>query len=109
MLLIVVTDPALNELKRIANAEENPLRVRLAMSGGGCNGQTIHMDFTKGDPDEFDLTYEQDGIEFLVDKKSALFIHKATLDYGGGLLDRCFKWSFPTSTGNCGCGTSFSF
>ena len=109
MLLIIVTDPALNELKRIANAEGNPLRVRLAMKGGGCSGQTIHMDFTEKDPDEFDLTCEQDGIEFLVDKKSALFILGATLDYGGELLDRGFHWEFPTSTGGCGCGTSFSF
>jgi len=81
----------------------------MGFHAGGCNGYEIDMCFTKHPVDEFDLTFEQDGIEFLVDKKSALFIHGATLDYGGGLLDRGFKWSFPTSTGNCGCGTSFSF
>ena len=109
MSLITVTNPAINELKRIADAEGNPLRVRLAMIGGGCAGMSVNMDFTEKGPDEFDLTCEQDGIEFLVDKKSALFILGATLDYGGKLLDKGFKWSFPTSTGGCGCGTSFSF
>jgi len=110
-MAIDVTSMAIKELKRIywLVTETSLLRIRVAMKGGGCSGQTIHMDFTDQDPDEFDLVYVQDAIEFIVDKKSALFVHGATLDFGGGLLDRGFKWSLPTSTGGCGCGTSFSF
>jgi iron-sulfur cluster assembly accessory protein len=107
--MINVTELALNELKRIADAEGNSLRVRIAMKGGGCSGFTVSMDFTEGLATEFDLTHTQDGMEFLIDKKSALFVHGATLDYGGGLLDKGFKWEFPSATGGCGCGVSFSF
>ena len=109
MIKITVTEIALNELKRIAEAENNSLRVRIAMLGGGCSGFTIDMCFTERDADEFDMTCEQDGVEFIIDKKSALLVHGATLDYGGGLLDKGFKWEFPSSTGGCGCGVSFSF
>jgi iron-sulfur cluster assembly protein len=80
------------------------------MLGGGCSGHKVDMMFTKWPKDdEFDLTFTQDGIEFLVDKKSAALLEGATLDHGGGLLDRGFKWIFPKATGGCGCGTSFSF
>lgn len=109
--MINVTDAALQELKRIANAEGDPLRVRIAMKGGGCSGMTVDMSFTK-DPkdDEFDLTFTQDGVEFLVDKKSSFWLTGAILDYQQkGLLSRGFMWSFPKSTGECGCHTSFSF
>lgn len=108
--LFTVTESALDELKRIADAEGNPLCVRVAMKGGGCSGMTVDMSFTKHPKDEeFDLTFTQDGVEFLVDKKSSFWLTGATLDHGGGLLDRGFKWTFPSATGGCGCGTSFSF
>lgn len=108
--MLTITEVALDELKRIADEEGNPFRVRLAMKGGGCSGMTVDMCFTKHEKDpEFDLTFTQDGVEFLVDKKSAFWLAGATLDFGGGLLDRGFKWIFPQSTGGCGCGTSFSF
>ena len=108
--VITVTQSAIDELKRIADSEGSPLCVRIAMKGGGCSGLTVDMGFTKHPKDdEFDLTYTQDGIEFIIDKKSAFFMQGATLNHGGGLLDRGFKWEFPQSTGGCGCGTSFSF
>lgn len=108
--LITITPAAIAQLKRIAEEEIKLYRIRIAMKGGGCSGFTVEMDFTKWPPDpDFDTVLEQDGIEFLVDKKSALFIQGATLDYSGGLLDKGFKWEFPNSTGGCGCGVSFSF
>lgn len=108
--MIKVTETALEELKRIADVTDDPLCVRIAMKGGGCSGMTVDMCFTKWSKDnEFDLTFTHDGVEFLVDKKSAFWLTGATLDFGGGLLDRGFKWTFPTATGGCGCGTSFSF
>jgi len=108
--IITVTDIALKELQRIADEEEKPRRVRVAMLGGGCGGFSVDMDFTKFPPDlKFDLVFTIGGIEFIVDEKSATLLDGATLDYSGKLLDKGFKWSFPKATGGCGCGTSFSF
>lgn len=108
--MINATQAARDELKRVAASENKEPRVRIALKGGGCAGFTVTMDFTKfpADPD-FDLVTTQDGVEFIIDEKSAQFLNGATLDYGGGLLDRGFRWSFPQSTGGCGCGVSFSF
>ena len=108
--VITATNEALSELKRIADDEGKALRVRVALKGGGCSGFTVDMHFTKFPQDEeFDISFKQDEVEFLVDKKSALYLQGAKLDFGGGLLDRGFKWDFPQSTGGCGCGVSFSF
>lgn len=108
--MINATRAAREELKRIAAEEGRSLRVRLAMKGGGCSGFTVDMNFTKFPPDpDFDLVTTQDGIEFIIDEKSATFLNGAKLDFGGGLLDRGFKWEFPNATGGCGCGVSFSF
>lgn len=110
MNLINVTEAAIIELKRIATEEKKDSKVRAYLQGGGCSGYTIRMNFTQYPPDEeFDLTFEQDGITFIVDVKSAALIKGASLDFGGDLLDRGFKWDFPSSTGGCGCGVSFSF
>lgn len=109
--MITVTSTAVKELWRIAGCEgTTPPRLRVAMKGGGCSGYSVDMSFTKFVPDpEFDLTFTQDGVLFVVDEKSATLLEGATLDYRGGLLDRGFKWEFPKATGGCGCGTSFSF
>lgn len=108
--MITVTEAAIAELKRIIVEENKPSAVRIAMQGGGCSGFTVDMHFTKWPADEkHDHTISIDDIKFFIDDKSALFVRGATLDYGGGLLDKGFKWNFPSATGGCGCGTSFSF
>lgn len=109
-VIFTATSVALSELERIADREQKDLKVRVACRGGGCSGIMIDMYFTKFPPDdEFDIVFMQGNVEFLVDKKSALFLQGAQLDYGGGLLDRGFRWNLPNSTGGCGCGLSFSF
>ena len=108
--MIEVSKEAILELKRIADAEGNSPRVRIAMQGGGCSGYKVDMSFTKFPPDEeFDLTFTKDGVYFIIDEKSGALINGAKLDFGGTLLDRGFKWEFPQATGGCGCGVSFSF
>ncbi len=108
--LLILTEPAANELKRIAASENKECKVRIAIRGGGCSGYKVHMDLTSNPPDpEMDLLYEDQGITFVVDYKSATFFDGATLDFGGTMLDRGFKWGFPRANGGCGCGTSFTF
>lgn len=106
--MIEVSQSALAELKRLA-AGKFP-RVRVAIRGGGCAGYSVKMDFTKLPVDEeLDIILEIDGVEFIIDEKSAFYLQDASLDYGGSLLDKGFKWTFPRATGGCGCGTSFAF
>ena len=108
--LLTLTESAATELKRLAVSENKEARVRIGIRGGGCSGYQVLMDLTSMPPDpEMDLLYEDQGITFVVDYKSATYFDGATLDFGGTLLDRGFKWTFPRAGGGCGCGTSFAF
>lgn len=105
-----VTRAAQSQLIDLAEEQGVSPIVRLFMAGGGCSGFTIKMDFTSHPPDEeHDIIKDIGWIKFIIDDKSALFINGATLDFGGTILDRGFKWTFPNATGGCGCGVSFSF
>jgi len=108
--LLNLTEAAATELKRIAASENKEPKARIAMTGGGCSGYTVHMDLTSFPPDpEEDLTYEDKGVTFIVHYKSAPYFDGATLDYGGTMLDKKFSWTFRDSQGGCGCGKSFAF
>ena len=73
--MIEASSAATTELKRIAELEGRPARVRVALRGGGCSGYTVTMDFTTLPADEeFDLTLSVEGVEFIVDEKSAFFL-----------------------------------
>jgi len=111
-MIVTITPAALTEINRL-NSEKSRLRIKF--KAGGCSGMTIAMDYTKLLPDEeFDLIFQffledKSVLEVLIDVKSATYLDGATLDFGGTLLDRGFKWTFPKAKGGCGCGTSFSF
>lgn len=108
---VQLTERAANEIKRVI-AEQNftldNTWVRIGAKGGGCSGFTYVLDFDQNGPTEFDLTYEQHGVNVVVDKKSDFFMGGTELDFNDGLLDRGFVFKNPQASGTCGCGTSFS-
>lgn len=102
---------------RAAIHDDGIVRIRVGLKGGGCAGYSIVMDYTNLPADEeFDLVldpiagYGVQGIQFIVDVKSATYLQGATLDWDtSSLLAQGFKWDLPNSTGGCGCGVSFAF
>ena len=82
--------------------------IRIGAKGGGCAGFSYVLDFDEKGATEFDLSYEQHGVNLVIDKKSSFFMMGTELDFNDGLLDRGFVFKNPAATGSCGCGTSFS-
>lgn len=80
--------------------------VRLGVKGGGCSGleYVIRID---AEPRPLDLQTEVDGIRFLCDPKSAVYLSGATLRYTGNLIGGGFTFDNPNAGRSCGCGTSF--
>lgn len=105
--LVKVTAKAVLEIKRFLEQKANPnLGIRLAVKGGGCSGLSYHLDYDE--PKEKDHIIETQGINVLVDRKSAIYLKGITLDFNDGLNDRGFKFVNPNATNTCGCGESFS-
>jgi iron-sulfur cluster assembly protein len=105
--LISATDGALTELKRLMERESPEIDgVRLGVKGGGCSGLSYVLEF--GKQREGDNIVERDGIRFLMDRKSAIYLKGIVLDYKEGLNGKGFVFSNPNASSTCGCGESFS-
>jgi iron-sulfur cluster insertion protein len=80
---------------------------RISVLGGGCSGFQYDFSFSKTTQKD-DLIFEDDGIQYLIDKTSMDFLVGSSLEYVSELAGSYFKIENPNATANCGCGTSFS-
>ncbi len=106
--LIIVTDAAVKEIKKIAEEQgiENPI-LRIRVVPGGCSGFQYAMGFDE-EVSENDKVSEFDGVKVVVDEFSAPYIKGATLDYVTDFMGGGFTIKNPNASGSCGCGNSFS-
>lgn len=108
---ITVTEKAISEIKRIIldqKLEQDKVALRLRVQGGGCSGFQTKLDLDEN----FDETKENilsvNEIKVVVDKRSALYLEGATVDFHDGLDKRGFVVSNPSAKNTCGCGSSWS-
>ena len=106
--IVSITPGASSAVKRLLARHDNPkLRLRLGVRGGGCSGLQYAVDLDDDIDPMFDRTCEIDGIPVVIDKKSAVYLHGAELDFSNDLLSGGFKISNPNAKRDCGCGASF--
>ncbi len=105
--LVSATQGAIQELKRLLEREAPDVNgVRLAVKGGGCSGLSYVIEF--GQQRDGDNIVEQDGIRFMMDRKSSIYLKGIVLDYKEGLNSKGIVFQNPNATSTCGCGESFS-
>jgi iron-sulfur cluster insertion protein len=102
--MINITESARDKITALL-AEENDdnLRVRAFVQGGGCSGFQYGFTF---DSDTAEDDYVIDGV--LVDAMSMQYLQGATIDYTESAMGAEFKIVNPNATTTCGCGSSFS-
>ena len=81
--------------------------LRIAISGGGCNGLSYKLKFVPA-PTRGDILVRTAGVPVVVDSKSALYLKGTKLDYSSALVAGGFKFSNPNAKASCSCGESFS-
>src|SRR5688572_23217641 len=81
--------------------------LRIAISGGGCNGLSYKMKFVP-EPRRGDIVVQSAGVRVLVDSKSALYLKGTHVDYSSALVAGGFKFTNPNAKASCSCGESFS-
>lgn len=105
---IIVTDSALNQVKRLIQKDGRAdVFLRLGVKGGGCSGLEYVMKLDV-DRKPIDLELVIDGITIVCDGKSAKFLQGSTFDYTGNLIGGGFAFNNPNASRSCGCGTSFT-
>jgi iron-sulfur cluster assembly protein len=105
--LIRLTAPAGLKVSALAAREAQGSFLRVAISGGGCNGLSYKMRFV-GESKPADILVRSKGVEVLVDPKSALYLRGTQLDYSDKMIGGGFKFSNPNAKASCSCGESFS-
>ena len=104
---LTFTDAAANKVKSLISEEENnELKLRVYITGGGCSG--FQYGFTFDDKvNEGDLTIEKAGVQLVIDPMSLQYLIGGTVDYTEGLEGSRFVVNNPNATSTCGCGSSF--
>ncbi len=93
--------------KKLAEADENALGLRIGVKGGGCSGYYYVFDVATK-VRKRDTVYDFDGLNVVVDNRSIEFLKGSTLDWETRLMGYGFKWSNPNAKAGCGCGESFT-
>ena len=102
------TDNAAAKVKSlIAEEENNRLKLRVFVTGGGCSGFQYGFSFDET-VNEDDTVIENKDAKLLVDPLSYQYLVGAKIDYVEGLEGARFVVDNPMATTTCGCGASFS-
>ena len=105
-----VTESAANEVKRIIaeNSFTEKVYLRVRVQGGGCSGFQNKLDLDQNFNEKSDLLFDAHGIQVVVDKRSSVYLEKATIDFHNDLNKRGFSVTNPQAKSTCGCGSIYS-
>jgi iron-sulfur cluster assembly accessory protein len=105
--MIQFSENAAKEVTRLKqeNAQENQW-LRVFVEPGGCSGFEYGMSFDeKRDGDQL---LESNGVQFLVDEASLVYLQGCSIDFDDGLHGKGFEINNPNAHNTCGCGKSFN-
>jgi iron-sulfur cluster insertion protein len=106
--LLVFSAAAANKVKELIEEEENDsLKLRVFITGGGCSGFQYGFTFDE-DVNDDDFQMEKNGVTLLVDAMSLQYLEEAEIDYKEDLDGSQFVIRNPNAVTTCGCGSSFS-
>jgi iron-sulfur cluster assembly protein len=105
--LIKLTESAGAKVNALVRREKQGDYLRLAITGGGCNGLSYKMRFVP-EPKKGDILVRTGGTQVVVDPKTALYLKGTLLDYSNRMVAGGFKFSNPNAKASCSCGESFS-
>jgi iron-sulfur cluster assembly protein len=105
--LVRLTEAAGAKVRALIARENQGDRLRVAISGGGCNGLSYKLRFADG-AKRGDILVRSAGAAVLVDPKTALYLKGTEIDYSDKLIGGGFKFSNPNAKASCSCGESFS-
>ncbi|WP_026958580.1 MULTISPECIES: iron-sulfur cluster insertion protein ErpA [Aliagarivorans] len=105
---IQFTDAAALRVKELIAEEENDaLKLRVYVTGGGCSGFSYGFTFDEKVNDG-DTVVTNQGVEMVVDSMSLQYLVGGIVDFTSGLEGSRFLVNNPNASTTCGCGSSFS-
>ncbi len=107
-VIMTFTDHAASKVKSLIHEEENEnLKLRVFVTGGGCSGFEYGFTFDE-DVEDDDTIIENAGVNLVVDALSYQYLVGSVVDFKEDLQGSRFVVTNPNATTTCGCGNSFS-
>src|SRR5512144_386061 len=104
---ISLTGNAAKRVVWIAERQNKPAILRLAVDGGGCAGFTYKFELADR-PNAGDAVTETDGVKLVVDALSLELVKGSAVDFVEDLGGAAFRVTNPNAQSGCCCGSSFS-
>ena len=105
--LVRLTEAAGGKVRALIARENQGEFLRIAITGGGCNGLSYKLKFAP-EPRRGDILVRSAGISVIVDARTALYLKGTVVDYSNQLIAGGFKFTNPNAKASCSCGESFS-
>ncbi|KGP91676.1 hypothetical protein N780_18795 [Pontibacillus chungwhensis BH030062] len=107
-MTINITDSASQQIQEMMKDEENQnVRLRFGVKGGGCSGLSYAMGFESEINEELDTTFEANDIPVVMNKQDMAVVEGTTIDFKQNMMGGGFTIDNPNAIANCGCGSSF--
>jgi len=107
-MIMNISDSAANKVRTLIQEEENNnLKLRVFVTGGGCSGFEYGFTFDE-DVEDDDTRIDKEGVTLLIDALSYQYLAGSVVDYKEDLQGSRFTVENPNAITTCGCGNSFS-
>jgi len=107
-LSMTFSDAAAEKVRKLITEEDNEdLKLRVFVTGGGCSGFEYGFTFDE-DIEDDDTQIDNGGVALLIDALSYQYLAGSVIDYKEDLQGSRFVVENPNASTTCGCGNSFS-
>ena len=104
---IQLTPAARTRMQQFLGTHPDAAGVRFGVRKTGCSGYAYVVDIAERVAAN-DQVIEQDGVKLVIDDASLAFVDGTEIDFARQGLNSAFVFRNPNSTGECGCGESFT-
>jgi iron-sulfur cluster assembly protein len=106
-MAITLTESAAERVRAFIDKRGSGVGLRVGIKKTGCSGFAYVVNYADEIGDD-DVVFEHSDIKVVVDRSSLKYIDGTEVDYIRQGLNEAFSFRNPNSTGECGCGESFS-
>ncbi|MEM7278022.1 MAG: iron-sulfur cluster assembly accessory protein [Pseudomonadota bacterium] len=106
-MAISLSDSAATRVLNHLDERGSGIGLRLGIQKTGCNGFAYVVNFADEVADS-DQVFESNGVKVVVDSEALGLLDGTHVDFVKQGLNEAFRFVNPNSSGECGCGESFS-
>ena len=107
--MITITENAAKKIVSNIAKRDRGQGIKVGVKTTGCSGLAYVLEYLDEAPCTWDwVQYEKDDAKVWVNQKDLVYIDGLQIDYVKKGLNEGFDFTNPKSTGECGCGESFT-